>query len=242
MPWFKVDDKLHSHVKAARAGVEALGLWTVAGSWCMDQLTNGFVPDYIAARLDPKYKRHAQALVRAGLWHEAEQDGDTGWNFHDWDEYQPTKDAVQEERRKARERMAKRRGSSSDVRANADGTSDAVRLPRPDPTRPDHKERSSNAPSPPPAAGERFDDFWRLYPRKVGKGQAQKAWKAAIKADDPAQILAGLRAQLPSLAMQRRTDGDYRPYPATWLNGERWADEPTANTGTLVDQRPEAWR
>ena len=66
--WFKVDDKLHSHMKAAMAGVPALGLWVLAGSWCMDQLEDGFVPDFIARRLDPDAEEHATLLVDAGLW------------------------------------------------------------------------------------------------------------------------------------------------------------------------------
>ena len=33
MPHFRVDDALHSHPKAQRAGDEALGMWTLAGSY-----------------------------------------------------------------------------------------------------------------------------------------------------------------------------------------------------------------
>jgi len=70
-----------------------------------------------------------------------------------------------------------------------------------------------------------FDEFWKLYPRKTGKGAAEKAWVVAIKKTDPEVILTALREQLPSLQMQRRTDGDFRPHPATWLNQKRWEDE-----------------
>lgn len=71
-----------------------------------------------------------------------------------------------------------------------------------------------------------FDRFWSLYPRKVGKGQARTAWGTAIRRKaTPEDILSGLRR-----ANQRwaddGTDGQFIPHPATWLNGERWADDP----------------
>jgi hypothetical protein len=160
MPWFKVDDKLHSHTKAAKAG-EALSLWVVAGSWSMDHLTDGFVPDYIAARLMPNFEQHAATLVRVGLWSEAEQGGDVGWLFHDWSVHQPSREQVEEERRKARERMANRRRSSGDVRANTVGTSDAVRLPRPDPTRPESSTNSEAATPSRRKPAKRLPDDWQ---------------------------------------------------------------------------------
>jgi hypothetical protein len=33
-----------------------------------------------------------------------------------------------------------------------------------------------------------------------------------------------LRRQLPALQEQFRADGDFRPYPATWLNQTPWLD------------------
>ena len=47
--WFKVDDKLHDHRKARKAGKAAMGVWVLAGSWSMDNETDGFVPDDTAA-------------------------------------------------------------------------------------------------------------------------------------------------------------------------------------------------
>ena len=108
MVWFRVDDKLHAHRKSRKAGVEAMGLWLLAGSWCSDQLADGFVPDYMAAAIDPRgYRKHAAQLVKAGLWVPAEHDGDEGWRFHQWEEHQPT--AAEVEDRRTRERDKKRR-------------------------------------------------------------------------------------------------------------------------------------
>ena len=132
IPWFMVDDKLHSHRKAVRAGVQAMGLWVLAGSWSADHLQDGFIPDYMAARIDPDSELHAGELVAAGFWSVAEKNGEQGWQFNGWDEFQPTREAVEAKREAARERMARVRGNrkngSQEVRANSEGTSQEVRL------------------------------------------------------------------------------------------------------------------
>lgn len=163
MPWFKVDDKLHSHKKAARAGMAALGLWVVCGSWAMDQLTDGFVPDYIARRFDPDADANAATLVRIGMWEPGEHEGDTGWWFHDWSDHQPTRDSVHQRRDHEREKKRQqRRGSSGRYVEMSPGVSpgDTAGTPqgspqgspsgsptvptRPDPTRP-HKATASSS-------------------------------------------------------------------------------------------------
>lgn len=67
-----------------------------------------------------------------------------------------------------------------------------------------------------------FDQFWALYPNKVGKAAALKAFTAARKRCDLDTMMAGLRRYV------AKTDD--RPWcnPATWLNQDRWADEPAA--------------
>ena len=134
MPWFKVDDHLHDHRKARVAGVHAMGLWVLAGSWCADHLMDGFVPAAVALRWGAETVELAERLAVAGLWEPWEQDGEVGWRFHDWKVMQPTRAQVEHERETARERMRLRR--SPDVQPNTDRSSGAVRLPRPDPTRP----------------------------------------------------------------------------------------------------------
>jgi len=66
-----------------------------------------------------------------------------------------------------------------------------------------------------------FATFWDAYPKKRSKGQAVKAYRAARKKTTAEAILTGLRRQLPEWAGK---DEQFIPYPATWLNGERWDD------------------
>ena len=78
-------------------------------------------------------------------------------------------------------------------------------------------------PTPRNSADEDFAAWWQAYPRKVGKGQAAKAYRAARKKATPEALFAAITAQAP-LLMARGSQ--YCPHPATWLNGERWRDEP----------------
>lgn len=88
MPWFKVDDKLHDHRKARRAGKAAMGVWVLAGSWAMDNLSDGFVPEDVLLRWGTR--SDAAKLVAAGLWDTAVREGEEGWRFHDWERFQPS--------------------------------------------------------------------------------------------------------------------------------------------------------
>jgi len=64
-----------------------------------------------------------------------------------------------------------------------------------------------------------FDAFWKAYPRKVGKGAAQKAWAVAVRKADPDRIIEGVeRYPWPD-------DPAFVPHASTWLNGQRWEDE-----------------
>jgi len=68
---------------------------------------------------------------------------------------------------------------------------------------------------------DRFDIFWKQYPRKVAKPNALKSW-LKIKPDDVVlkKMLDAINhQQLPSKEIQ------FVPHPATWLNAKRWEDE-----------------
>lgn len=129
MTWFKVDDKLHSHRKALRAGVEAMGLWCLAGSWASDQLTDGFVPDYIAQRIDPiNWESKTKALVDCGLWVIGEHGGDRGWWFHQFTEpgRNPTREQVLAERAATAERQGRWRKKAAEKRRQSSQGRNAV--------------------------------------------------------------------------------------------------------------------
>jgi hypothetical protein len=119
VPWFKVDDGLFLHQKIVKAGNAAMGLWLRAGSWSAHHLTEGFVPDTVIEVLGTPTQR--AKLISVGLWAEA----DGGCRFHEWNERQPTRDEVTEQRsawaaRKRKSRDSAREKSFSEDFAGAE--------------------------------------------------------------------------------------------------------------------------
>lgn len=77
------------------------------------------------------------------------------------------------------------------------------------------------------AEDSEFDRFWKAYPRKVGKGEAEKSWGKAYVNGDFDQLMAALERQKQTNPDWRKDSGQYIPNPATWINQKRWLDEPT---------------
>ena len=78
-----------------------------------------------------------------------------------------------------------------------------------------------------PKGDDSFDLFWKAYPNRKAKGDAEKAWrKIKPDADLLQAILAAIERQKASDGWTKAA-GQYIPYPATWLNQRRWEDEET---------------
>ena len=69
-----------------------------------------------------------------------------------------------------------------------------------------------------------FDQFWKAYPRKVGKAAALKAFKNAHNRPRIDDLLQAISAQRSS-PQWTKDNGQFIPHPATWLNRGQWADE-----------------
>ncbi|MFP5367480.1 MAG: hypothetical protein ACLGIS_11630 [Actinomycetes bacterium] len=226
MPWFKVDDGFHGHPKVVELSLEAVGVWTLAGSWCAAYLTDGEIGLKSIQRLGGG-KEQADELVYAGLWLEPLPGV---YQFKDWDDYQPLKETVEAEREAARERMqkvrAKKKGTeaeaSADVQANSDRTSEEVRVT---PTHPIPSRPITTTPTADAAA--EFDQWYAAYPRKIDKGHARTAFKTARKKTSFEVLMAAVQ----QFALHSKgTEPKFLAYPATWLNGERWEDEAPRQT------------
>ena len=70
---------------------------------------------------------------------------------------------------------------------------------------------------------ERFEEFWKAYPRKVGKGACRKIWNRK-KFDDKTLIKMKTALEWQKYLKQWQ-DVAFIPHPQTWLNQERWEDE-----------------
>ena len=72
-----------------------------------------------------------------------------------------------------------------------------------------------------------FSQWWKIYwPPKHTRAAAEKAFRAKVKTEARFQrVMAATREQSPEMMSREPSK---RPYGATWLNGERWEDEPAA--------------
>lgn len=89
-------------------------------------------------------------------------------------------------------------------------------VPRGDKRRREPKKQPDHKP-------ERFEKFWKYYPRRESKQAAIRAWDRLSPSDDLIDTMAkALKCQMQSEDWQR---GIGIPYASTWLNNARWEDE-----------------
>ena len=72
-----------------------------------------------------------------------------------------------------------------------------------------------------------FERFWKVYPRKTAKQDARRAFEKAAKKHGP-DLLVQQAERWGELWARAGFEKQFIPYPTTWLNGERWTDEPPA--------------
>lgn len=124
--WGKVYATLHSSRKWRAATKPARSLWTTAFSWCIDQdESEGLVPTHMLRALDGT-PSEAACLVSVGLWERV----DGGWLFHDWLDYQRSRERILADQAAARERQRRARDKareSAERHAVTDGVSHTTR-------------------------------------------------------------------------------------------------------------------
>lgn len=89
---------------------------------------------------------------------------------------------------------------------------------------------------PKPPAG--FDAWWALYPRKVAKAAAVKAYVKAVRQVEP-EVLFAATARFRD---DPTREDAFTPHPASWLNDGRWEDEgpvrpPEPRRTSAIDER-----
>lgn len=115
-------------------------------------------------------------------------------------------------------------------------------------------ETTTENKDPQPAASETsydgFEDAWSIYPRKVGKGAAEKSWhKLKPSKKLSSEIYQAIVAQsAPGAQLDLRTRisnaGEcFVPHFATWLNQKRWKDavEKIKGAETEAQRRNREW-
>lgn len=72
---------------------------------------------------------------------------------------------------------------------------------------------------------QKFSKFWEIYPRKKDKARAFKTWLKLKPNDELFNIIMTAVKEQAQSDQWQKDNGQYIPYPSTWLNNERWNDE-----------------
>ena len=210
MTWIKLDDTLPNNPKILPLGDKAFRLYIEGLCYANQYLTDGFLAQAVINRLDSG--NAYQELLDAGLWIAVEG----GAQIHDYCEHQTSRKIVEEKREQVRNRVTRYREKS-----NAHVTIPETETETETETDKRHL----------------FDEFWKIYPLKVGKGAALKAFLKAIRTTDADLILKG--AQRYKLDPNRSQA--YTAHASTWLNAQRWLDEalPTRNLSPVETKEKE---
>jgi hypothetical protein len=244
MPWARLDDKAITNIKLRKLSHAAFRVWALGLVYCQSELTDGFVPTEALSMFplrDSELHKAVAELVtpqirgKAPLW--AGSEG--GYEVHDFLEWNESRAEILAYRQKKRDqkRGERQRGASpvvSPVVSPATGPATDLAVPPPSHTNPTHTNTKSPSGSLPAAPAdnaenvdelaERFDCFWQAYPKKVGKGDALKAFrKLRVSAALLDKMLVAIDEQRDS--RQWREDSKFIPNPSTWLNQTRWEDE-----------------
>jgi len=71
----------------------------------------------------------------------------------------------------------------------------------------------------------RFEEFWSKYPKKKSKEAAKKAWVKLGPSDELIDTMLTALEEQKNSEQWTKDNGQFIPYPASWLNGHRWEDE-----------------
>ena len=67
--------------------------------------------------------------------------------------------------------------------------------------------------------------FWNAYPKRVSKKNARQAWATLNPSPTLVDTMIEALAWQSQQPQWLKDGGQYAPFPATWLNGEKWDDE-----------------
>lgn len=80
-----------------------------------------------------------------------------------------------------------------------------------------------------------FSEFYAIYPRKMARKEAERAWNR-LTPTEQAECLEAMPNYLKYWKV-KETAKDFIPYPASFLNAQRWTDE--LDIEPIVSKKPE---
>ena len=215
MSWIEVHQTLPRHPKLIRLAIRlkvsqqaCIGYLISLWLWSLDYAENGNLEQFSAEELAIASGWNGDAHEFITSLQEA------GWIdnacIHDWRDYAG--------------KLLHRRDMHKKLMRQSRASHKTVTLP---PTVPNHTIPNQKT-TPLPPKGEKalagFEEFWKTYPRKQSKGQAEAAW-AALKPGEQlrVEILQGVERAKTS-DNWAKDGGKFIPYPASWLRAKGWLD------------------
>lgn len=250
MAWIQVHQQLKDHRKLLVAADELeiepahmLGLLISFWLWALDNTPSGSLEGISnrmiarAAQWDGAPDKFVEVLKNAGLLDE-ETAGKL--EIHDWYEYTGKLiDQREAEKNRSRRRRAAAAATAPSECQTTDGqtegkpqgsqkkTAGRVNQSTADQSKPDQRDQPPNPQTEPKpdAQARRFAEFWKAYPKKVGKKAAEKSWQKLKPDAELFERIMQAVATAKSSDQWNRENGRFIPNPSTWINQGRWDDE-----------------
>ncbi len=87
-----------------------------------------------------------------------------------------------------------------------------------------------------------FERFWATYPKKRNKGDALKAWRALKPGESLVNAILAAVERTKASVQWRKDEGQFIPYPASWLRARGFEDEEHVDVVPLPHTRGEKGR
>ena len=72
---------------------------------------------------------------------------------------------------------------------------------------------------------QNFSKFWKAYPKKRDKGNAEKWFEKHKPSEELVNLMLKQIERFKDTEEWKKQDGQFIPYPTTWLNAKMWEDE-----------------
>ena len=183
------------------------------------ELLKGFVFPRIKSITEEQIRTALEDLERAGMIALYAVDGESFFYFPNWDKYQ----RIQAKRSKFPD-PGNRKNAAGNGRSRKATVSHGDSPPEKEIEKEIETETEGEGEIPPnsPPAGD-FEKFWAVYPKKVGKQAARKAFER-IKGVPVETMIRAVEYQR-STEQWRKNNGEFIPHPTSWLNRGGWEDE-----------------
>ena len=214
--WFRLYDDVLNDPKVQRLSGESFKFWI--NMLCIASKNGGVLPGIE----DMAFALRVSNDVCTSLIDELKTcgliDGSKRLVPHGWEKRQYKSDTSTDRVKRFRERSRNVTETVSETAPDTDTETD-TETDKNQKKIPKKRDRS--------ASSAEFENFWLVYPRKINRAVALKAFEKATRKTEADLIITAVRGY------KFADDEQFIPHPATWLNQERWID------GTPTSIRPQ---